>query len=414
VALSEEIPSPLTLELALTYAEQHPELRLTEAQRASTAWRIEGIASGRYPQVGASAGYSASLRGNTSPPPRVDGGPHFDHGLDAGVSARQLVYDFGRIDGRVAVQEAQVEVLERDWEVSVRQRRLAIEGAYWQALATRALIEVAEQSVENRERHLRRIEALVSLDARPPIDLVQAQGELAGAQSSLAQAKATHGLAKLRLTQAMGVAWGGDFALADAEDRAVPGEDATVEELWALALEARPELAAQAARRVQQERAVELARLGNKPSISASASLRDSLALFDFAAHSLSLSAGISIDWTLYDGGATRAAVGEAEVALWELETRLELLALSLQQEVASARLEVASAKALLVSTAAEVASAAQRLELAEGRYEHNVGTLLELSDATLSLANAQAQHVRGAFSLALARAQLRAAIGAP
>ena len=58
------------------------------------------------------------------------------------------------------------------------------------------------------------------------------------------------------------------------------------------------------------------------------------------------------------------------------------------------------------------VVQAKESLELAGGRYQAGLGTIIELSDAQTSYSNAQAQEVKAVFDLATAWAQLKKATG--
>ena len=58
------------------------------------------------------------------------------------------------------------------------------------------------------------------------------------------------------------------------------------------------------------------------------------------------------------------------------------------------------------------VAQAQENLELAEGRYQAGVGSIVELTDAQAALTSARAQQVRAGYDLATARARLTRAVG--
>jgi outer membrane protein len=79
---------------------------------------------------------------------------------------------------------------------------------------------------------------------------------------------------------------------------------------------------------------------------------------------------------------------------------------------VEQARLGIRGSKFALSTAEVLVSLSRQRVNLAEGRYETGVGTLLELDDAVLKLASARAQQVQAVYNLAVARAQLLNALG--
>ena len=80
---------------------------------------------------------------------------------------------------------------------------------------------------------------------------------------------------------------------------------------------------------------------------------------------------------------------------------------------------KTAQAHAALVSSKEEIAAARKlvkaahkRQQLAEGRYQAGVGSIIELSDAELNFVNARFQEVQAALDLASARARLDHALG--
>jgi len=58
------------------------------------------------------------------------------------------------------------------------------------------------------------------------------------------------------------------------------------------------------------------------------------------------------------------------------------------------------------------VGQAKENLELAEGRYQAGIGTIIDVTVSQTSYTSAQAQEVKAAFDLASAWAQLQYAIG--
>ncbi len=63
-------------------------------------------------------------------------------------------------------------------------------------------------------------------------------------------------------------------------------------------------------------------------------------------------------------------------------------------------------------ATQKAVESAQENLRLAQGRYDAGVGTILDLTDAQLSLTNAEADQVRALTDHKLALAALDRAVG--
>jgi outer membrane protein len=121
---------------------------------------------------------------------------------------------------------------------------------------------------------------------------------------------------------------------------------------------------------------------------------------------------GVSIP--LYDGGATRARVQaarlETENARTALDRRMRDVALQVRQ--AYLNLVTASRQIDAANTALQQAIAAR--QLAQARYEGQVGVYLEVTDAQAALVQAETSQVDAVYSYLIARAQFEHAIGAP
>ena len=89
-------------------------------------------------------------------------------------------------------------------------------------------------------------------------------------------------------------------------------------------------------------------------------------------------------------------------------------LRLQVELDVEQARLGVQAAKATITAAEEALVNARDQLSLAEARYKQGLGSVIELDDAQVAYTTAAAQSVQARFGLAAARAQLRAALGAP
>jgi outer membrane protein len=273
-------------------------------------------------------------------------------------------------------------------------------------------VGVARDTLANQERHLEQIRAFVEVGTRPPIDLVSQRSNVASSRVRLIQAENGYATARLRLEQAIGVTDIGPWEIAGAALPPLPGEDAAPEVLLAEAIAARPEIAALQDQLRSQELTVHALQGGYGPSLGLQASVSES----GPRASDLSSiwSGGVVLTWPLFQGGQTRGQVREARANATALEAQVEQLRQQVRVEVEQARLGVRAAVAALAATQDATEAAREQLALAEGRYETGVGSVLELSDAEVSLTVALGQQVQAEFQLATARSQLLRALGRP
>jgi outer membrane protein len=400
-----------------TASHAQPLLRQAKAAVSASEARVEQARSGYLPQVTATAGYQRTTgnfaprpgslpAGVSMPPPSFATYNYFA----LGVTASQLLYDFGQTDGRWRASEAGTEQAKASERTTDAQVRLNVQSAYFQARAQQALVGVAKDTLANQEKHLVQIQGFVRAGTRPEIDLAQARTDVANARVLVIGTQNAFDVAKTQLNQAMGVAGPTDYDVADEPPRAIEGEEAPIDDLVVKALAARPEVSTLAWQREAQQRTLRSIEGGYGPSLAASTSA--TAGGTDLGSLGPNWNVGVTLTWPLFQGGLTRGQVREAEASLTSLEAQADALRLQVRVEVEQARLSVRAAKATIEATQEALVNARERLRLAEARYATGVGSVIELGDAQVAAASAAAQLVQAEFSLATARAQLAIALG--
>lgn len=415
---------PATTVLTLEEAERRalasqPTLRSASAQVEMAEARTESARSSLLPHLSFNASYTRSTSNSSSRRATIVAGQvaqsqghsftSYDF-FNFGLTATQLIYDFGqsgkRHDAAIASFEAQLES-EKAMRLSVlRDVRLA----FLDALAQRELVRVAEETLANQQRRHAEVEAFVEVRLRPEIDLAQAKLDLENARVQLIKAQTSYATAKARLNYAMGVEAATDYELADVRIPAVRGEDAEVEALLQEALERRSEVASARKQIEAQRLSIAATQGGYGPTLSASLSTTASGPAVDNLAPNWS--AGVTLNWPIFSGFATSAAVREAKASLTVAEAQADALRQQIRLEIQQAQLNLRSAKASLGAAEEALTAAQTRLELAEARYSAGVGSILELGDAQLARTAAAAQLVQAEYALASARVALQQALG--
>jgi len=397
----------VTLEGAIeTALRQHPDLRAADAQVEQARARADVARAPLLPQLDLSARYTASAGSRPG-----EGFRSYDdgHSYSAGLDASLLLWDFGRTRDRWRAARASAEAQGHDEEVTRRDVRLAVELAFFDALAARRLTAIAKESQASEERHLAEIEKFVKVGTRPEIDLVRARTALATARGGLIRAENDEAAARARLAGAMGVT-SSAFTLADAVPGQLGDEDRGTAQLVDEAVARRPELAALAASRDAQVLTVRASERGNWPSLNLGAGVSTGGVRFDGPGWDASV--GVVLSWPIFNGLATRATARAERMSLVVLDAQTEALRQRVWLELDEARLAVRSAKADQVAAVEAAAAARELLHLAERRYQEGLGHVIELSDAQLANTTAAANEVRVTYTLAGARARLRWALG--
>jgi outer membrane protein len=408
----------MTLAEVEQVAAQQPQMLVARAN-AEVAEAQSGQAHApMLPQVTAQAGYTRETANSAYPPPvaaRLGVGATsnlittYDY-WNFGITASQLIYDFGQTPGRAKAASLNAEsqrVAERTTRLQVM---LTVRQAYFNARAMKDLVDVAKETLDAQNKHLMQVQGYVQVGTQPPIALAQQKAAVANAIVQLIAAQNSYETAKAQLNQAAGITGGTDYDVSDDAIPTLADEDQPIETLYAKAIAARPELASLYKQREAQEETVTAAKGGYGPTLSANAGFTAVGYAVDNLAPNWSV--GALLNWPILQGGLTKATVRQAEAQLSSIDAQTALQELQVRLSVDSARLSVKAAKATIGAAEDAVNSAREQLRLAEQRYSTGVGNIIELGDAQVAYTAAAAQLVQARYGLASARAQLLAALG--
>jgi outer membrane protein TolC len=120
------------------------------------------------------------------------------------------------------------------------------------------------------------------------------------------------------------------------------------------------------------------------------------------------------LTWNLFEGFFTQARVKETQALVETARADYETVELQVRLEVEQSYIAVVEAAERYGATEKAVESAKENLRLAQGRYDAGVGTILELTEAQLSLTNAEADTVRAVTDYRVGLAVLDRVVGRP
>jgi outer membrane protein len=355
-------------------------------------------------------GTVTSLPSNGSiPPTNLSPSASFDY-WNFGVTATQLVYDFNATSGKHEAARRTVDAQRASEQTTKLQVILNVRRAYFTARTNKDLVDVAQENLDDQNRHLVQVQGFVGVGTQPPIALAQQKAAVANAQVQLITAENNYETAKAQLNQAAGITLGTEYDVSDETFGTVDGEDLPRETLVASAMAARPELAAIARQRAAQEATLSSAKGTYGPALSATGGFNEvGVSLGGLVPN---WNVGAVLTWNIYQGGLTQGLVKQAAAGIESLDAQRAVEELQVRLDVDSARLAVRAAKATIGAAEDAVTSAKEQLRLAEQRYATGVGSIIELDDAQVGYSTAAAQLVQARYSLYSARAQLLASLG--
>ena len=414
----------LSLDDALRAAQaQQPQMRAARAQTRAASARVGEARAGYLPRVDAQAQYQRSTANFLLSPmmvhtPLTKGyqannqlgpGDTVDY-LVFGVTATQLIYDFGRVPALIAQGEAGVEASEADTRATSQAIALNVRVAYYGALAAKQLVQLGEEAVRNQQGHVDQIHRFVDAGQRTRFDLSSVELNLANAELALVRARNALALAKVRLVAATGADEPAEFEIVEPASQDSTLDGALADSLERTAIRRRPELARLDALMGAQRAAGRAARAGYLPTLTAVANVAGAKVQGFDAGYDWYV--GVGLNWNLFGGMLTTRQSEEADANVDAAAAQRSSLRQAIRAEIQEQLLAIADAQQRQVVSERAVSTATDRLHQAEDRLQTGAGDALDLDDAQVSLVNAKAQSVQARYDLAIARARLRRAVG--
>ena len=394
----------LTLDECIAIAlEAQPRIQATLSDYAAARYRVNQALSPLLPQLSGlvsttqSQGISASTLAPTS--------RQLPDTFLAQVSLSQLLFDFGKNLAATEAARKLAEVAVEDVELQRQLISLAVKEAYTNILFAGRLIRVQEQAVQRAELNLRSAKGFFEVGTRPKSDVARAEVDVANARVDLIRARNALRTARVALNTAMAI----DVDTPTAVQDNLVFEAVNLErgQLRGEALRSRPEYR-QSKLRVSAAEATERQTFrGFFPDISGTGSYGGSQPQLNE-----NWTLGLSLSWSLFDGGNRVAKYQEAKANLEGARQRVKSTELDIIQNVEQAEIAVEEAQERIQAAQALVASAQENFRLAQGRFDAGVGTILELTDAQLALTQAQNTEAQALADYRIALARLDRAVG--
>ena len=307
--------------------------------------------------------------------------------IAAGVAASQLITDFGRTRGLAASADLTAQAQDQLAEASQANILLATVRAYFGLLRANAILKVAESTVTARRLVSDQVTALFNSKLKSQLDVSFANVNLADAQLLVSQARNNVKAGEAALANALGLPAESSFSLAEeAVPEPLPDDP---DPLVRQALQDRPEIRDLRLEQSAAQRFASAEHALNYPTISA-AGMTGIVPAGEVAVPGRYGAAGINVNIPIFNGGLYRARQTEAELKARAASDRLNDLANRITLDVRVAYLNAKTAFERIGLTEQLLAQARLSLDLAQGRYDLGLGSIVELSQAQLNLTSAQ------------------------
>ena len=410
-------PSPtgklLTIEDAVRIGlENHPRIKSAGERILSQQAVLGQQMSAYYPTVSLSNQFRTSVSSS-------DGGN--DHSADLASSVANFnmtLYNFGKREGNVQAARETLGATKQDYATTTQDTVLAIKQAYYVYLGTQALVKVRQDTVRNRELLVGQARGFFEVGTRAKIDVARAEANLFSAQADLIAAENGVKIAWVTLRNAMGSPRLPEQLVATDS----PEVEFTTNLAGArnIAFDARSELKSFESQRKASDQLIAAARRGHLPDLIFDASY-GRRHVSDERTNSRGLSifplqetwtVQLSFNIPIFDGFRTTQRVEETLHNYYNVraqeEDRRQLIALEVEQSY----LRVVETQERIKATESAARAAKENLDLAQGRYQVGVGSIIEVTDAETLYTDAQTTYIRTIYDYKIADAQLARAMG--
>jgi len=308
----------------------------------------------------------------------------------AGASVSQLITDFGRTQNLVSGSVFAAKAQDENAIATQQQIVLAVDEAFYNTLETKALLQVAEETVKARQNLVDQIQALTDAKLRSEIDLSFSKVDLARAKLLLLESQNNYEASLSTLSAILAFPDRQDFAAVEPPTQVEPPA-ADPAPLIQEALNQRPEV-----RALQNE--VTAASKFDKaehdlwwPTISANGVV-GSAPVRDVHISNWYGAVGVNINIPVFNGFLFNARAKSADLETELQRKKLQDLQDNVARDVRNSWLDTQKAYERLSVTRQLREQADLALELATARYKLGLSSIVEFSQAQLQETDAELQ----------------------
>ncbi len=340
--------------------------------------------------------------------------------VGAGVTLSQLLTDFGRTINLVSSAKLQEKAQNANALATTEDIVLAADRAFYNALQAQALLKVAQQTVDTRGSVEHQVDELTKSKLKSELDLTFAQVNLSQAKLLLLDAQNNVQSTLAALTAILGFDKEMRFELAEEDNQAPPPPPPDVDVLINTALQQRPDLQAlnynaQAAEKLRRAQRDQLLPTVSALGIAGVSPVRPDCFGGCFPSYFISSwygAVGVNMEVPIFNGFLFTSEASEAKFRARAAGESARNLRDNVVRDVRTAWLS-ANTAFQRVGVSEELARQANlALNLAQGRYQLGLSSIVELSQAQLQQTDAAIGYVNTQYQYRLALSTLNFEIG--
>ena len=393
--------------------ENHPRIKSAGERIGSTQAQLGQQMAAYYPTISFNNFYRSGTAGSSGV-----SNPTGNEVFNSQATFNLTLYNFGKREGNVQAARETLAASKEDYATTTQDIVLGIKQAYYNYLTAQAIVNVRKDTVRNRELLVRQARGFFEVGTRARIDVARAEANLYTAQADLIAAENAVKIAWVTLRNAMGSPRLPEQPVA--EDAPEVEFSMNLSAARNVAFDARTELKSFDAQKRASDQLIATARRGHLPDIIFDAFYgrthkSDEVVnkhLLDTFPLQPIWQVQLSLNIPIFDGFRTTNRVEETLHNYNNIKAQEEDRRQQIALEVEQSYLRVVETQERIKATESAAKAAKENLDLAQGRYEVGVGSIIEVTDAETLYTDAQTTYIRTVYDYKIADAQLARAMG--
>jgi outer membrane protein len=392
--------------------QNHPQIQAAQNEAAFASQQITVARSPYYPAVSGEVTGSQANNGA-----RIGAGALTDSRLfnrfGQGITFSQLITDAGRTSNLVASSRLQAQAGSQNLQATRYDVLLQVNRAYFDVLHAQSVVRVAQETIAARQLLLDQVTALAQNNLKSQLDVSFADVNVSEAKLLLLRAQNAVEEAYAELSRGLGTDQVVNYQLAD--EPLPPSPPAKPDDLIAQAVGNRPELASLAFSRDAAYKFAEAEKDLARPSVS----LVGVAGYIPYIAQLTSQAippeyegAAVNVNIPLFNGHLFSARREAARYRALEADQRLRDERERVARDVRVAWASATTAFQRIDVTAQFLRQAALALDLAQGRYNLGLSSIIELTQAQLNQTRAEIENLSAKYDYQSQNAALQYTLG--
>jgi outer membrane protein len=404
----------LTLKQAQDLAlKNHPLIAAAQNEASAVSQQVVESRAAYYPQVNADL---TGTQGNKDA--RIGAGgvgaSRLFNRFGQGVTLSQLITDSGRTNNLVASSKLQAQASSQIYQATRYDVLLEVGRTYTNVLRAQATVKVGQETVKARQTLFDQVNALAQNNLKSQLDVSFADVNLSDAKLLLIRAQESVEQAYAELAHALGSEQVIPYQLTD--EPLPPAPPTSAGDLITQAFSNRPELASLVSSRDAAYKFVDAEKDLKRPTVSFVGIAGFLPVLYPNPGPNNVPSqyegAGINIDFPIFNGHLFSAREEAARQRAMESDQRLRDARDRVARDVRLALASASTAYQRLNVTAQYIKQANQALDLAQGRYNLGLASIVELTQAQLNVTRAEIEDLTAKYDYQAQYAALQYSMG--